>query len=259
MERLFGTLNEKLWHNLQGNTKLLRDPRACSATHDPRRLAVWTLERLEVQFEKWLNEVYHVSNHTTLQAKPIEVFQAGLFDFGARKQVSLSYTREFIICCLPGVKANTLKVHVGRGVTHYGKWYWHAAFRRPELAGAAVEARYDPFDLSSIYAFIDGAWLHCQSQDAHLNEHMTERQLRYVTSVFRHFKKSSEFYQKVNARTAAQFYRGLREEEAELQSEESWMEEVEEPHDMPEEVVASHAAATQGANTRSEYPTYGDF
>ncbi|RBJ62688.1 transposase, partial [Pseudomonas sp. MWU12-2534b] len=56
MERLFGVLNQEIWHNLRGNTQLLRDPRSCSPSHDPRKLAVWSQEKVEEYFEKWLND-----------------------------------------------------------------------------------------------------------------------------------------------------------------------------------------------------------
>lgn len=254
MERLFGTLNNKLWHNLQGNTKLLRDPRSCSASHDPRRLAVWTLGTLEAQFDRWLEEVYLVSIHTTLQAKPKEIFAAGLADFGARKHARIPFSREFVINCLPGVKKNKLTVQVGYGVKHYGKWYWHGAFRRPEIVGSSVEARYDPFDLSSLYVFIDNTWVRCEARDAYLNEHMDERQLRYMTSVHRQLKRASEVYQKINAKVAAKFYRGLHQEEAALQVGQDPTVSATPLPDVPGAGVTIPPTITE-----NDYPLYGEF
>ncbi|WP_215780010.1 DDE-type integrase/transposase/recombinase [Paludibacterium sp. B53371] len=216
MERLFGVLNKQLWHNLRGNTKPLRDPRSCSSTHDPRRLAVWTLDQLEVQFERWLKEVYEVSPHSTLQASPRSVYEAGLFEFGQRHHLRLSYTKEFVIQCLPAVRSTESMIHPGRGVLHFGIWYWCEAFRRRSLSEMHALVRYDPFDLSTVYAHLDGEWHICRCQQPHLFAYRTEREMRCTAAAFRLFRKGLETQRRRNAKTSAEYFRVLREDEEAL-------------------------------------------
>src|SRR5437762_9048492 len=45
IERLFGTTTTELLHQLSGNTQATKHPRQMTREVDPRRLAVWTLER----------------------------------------------------------------------------------------------------------------------------------------------------------------------------------------------------------------------
>jgi putative transposase len=47
IERLFGIANTEFVHQLRGNTKLRRRSRQVSKSHDPDRLAAWTMEALD--------------------------------------------------------------------------------------------------------------------------------------------------------------------------------------------------------------------
>lgn len=214
MERLFGILNTSLWHNLRGNTKLLRNPRSMSATHDPRKLAVWTLDRTEGLFERWLSEVYEVTEHSALLTTPRKVFDAGLFESGDRAHKRQPYNEAFMVSCLPLAKTGLQKVYAGRGIKHYGRYYWCEAFRSPRLvASSGVQVRYDPFNLSVTYAYIDGTWRCCRNRDASVNGHKTERQLRFEASAERRLKKAFNLSRHAAVRRIGQFYRGVRAEE----------------------------------------------
>ena len=98
MERLFGVTNQQLIHGLLGNTRPLRNVRQCTSTHDPRRLAVWTLDRADQLIEDWLEQAYHCAPHGGIHAIPNEVFDAGLREFGQRVSTRIAYTES--VCLL---------------------------------------------------------------------------------------------------------------------------------------------------------------
>jgi putative transposase len=51
--------------------------------------------------------------------------------------------------------------HAARGIVVNGLRYGHPLMRLSRDAGKLVEVRYEPFDMSLIYAFVDGQWLPC--------------------------------------------------------------------------------------------------
>src|SRR5262249_55355001 len=58
IERLFGTAHTELLDQLLGNTQASKTPRQLTRTVDPKRLAVWTLERFSVRLTEWADTVY---------------------------------------------------------------------------------------------------------------------------------------------------------------------------------------------------------
>ncbi|MGD9788388.1 MAG: hypothetical protein AB7U30_10605 [Sulfuricellaceae bacterium] len=89
MERMFGVSNEEFIHTLAGNTQATRNPRSCSATHRPDRLAVWTLRTLTERFEQWLTEHYHQRIHSALGTSPSQFLAAMNAHCGERAHVCL--------------------------------------------------------------------------------------------------------------------------------------------------------------------------
>ena len=83
VESFFGTNNTRFLHELLGNTKLTRG-RQQSSTHDPKRLAVWTLVGLHEILMKWLFEVYPALFHQTLGTTPRQAFEHDLAFSGNR-------------------------------------------------------------------------------------------------------------------------------------------------------------------------------
>ncbi|MBP4049124.1 DDE-type integrase/transposase/recombinase [Chromobacterium violaceum] len=243
MEHLFGVLNQEIWHNLRGNTQLLRDPRSCSSSHDPRKLAVWNQEKVEEYFEKWLNEVYEVNQHTSLQASPRRVFDTGCVTSGTRAHKYIACDLAFLIHCLPQTKAKGHIIHAGRGIKHGNRYYWNNAFRQPEVqATKKIPVRYDPFDLSTVYAQINGKWLSCRSQDRVRYQEMSEHAIRHE-ALADHFLKVQTAEKRVeDAKRKADFYHEVHQVEA-AQAEEhkklATQEHVEEPTIPPLPILPS--------------------
>ncbi|PYV36999.1 MAG: hypothetical protein DMG06_29215 [Acidobacteria bacterium] len=146
-ERLFGTANTHLIHNLTGNTQLTRNVRQVTQSVNPKNLAVWTLESLSSRLCEWAYEVYDTIEHPTLGQSPREAFQAGLAQSGIRSHRLIAYDDDFLVLTLPTTRKGTVKVFPGRGIKVHGLYYWCDSFRmgcryrvclRPESVGAML-------------------------------------------------------------------------------------------------------------------------
>ena len=67
-------------------------------------------------------------------------------------------------------------------VNHF--YYWNNAFRNPEVIKTAVPVRYDPFDLSTVFAQVQGQWVTCRAPYLSLEGH-TEKELLIATTELR--------------------------------------------------------------------------
>ena len=161
IERLFGTATTELLHQLSGNTQALKHPRRMTREVDPRRLAVWTLERFSVRLCQYVYEVYDQMGHPALGQSPRDAFAQGMHLAGMRIHRPVSYSEEFLILTCPTTRTNTAKLDAARGVVVNGLRYYHPLMRSSREAGSRVEVRYEPFDIGIAYAFVDGQWLRC--------------------------------------------------------------------------------------------------
>ncbi|TFI52642.1 integrase [Mastigocladus laminosus UU774] len=100
-ERLFGSANTNLIHNLQGNTQITRNPRSVTKSVNPRNLAVWTLCSLYQNLCDWAYEFYDNKEHPALGKSPREAFNDGLVQTGLRSHKIIPYDETFRIFTLP--------------------------------------------------------------------------------------------------------------------------------------------------------------
>ena len=128
---------------------------------DPRRLAVWTLERFAARFCEYAYEVYDQMDHPALGQSPREAFAQGMQLAGMRTHRLIPYSEEFLILTCPTTRTKYAKLDAARGVVVNGLRYYHPLMRFSKEAGKPVEVRYEPFDMSRAYAFVDGQWLTC--------------------------------------------------------------------------------------------------
>ena len=165
IERLFGTTNTGLVHELFGNTKLASLGRGLSSTHRPQRHAVWTLERLSALCEEWLYEVYPGLVHSHLGATPREVFDRGLAWGGERvaRFVADDAALRILLAWTP--KAPQRRVDPVRGVTIEYLRYWHDDFAAGDVAGHSVPVKLDPLDCAVAFARVRGRWVSCRLVD----------------------------------------------------------------------------------------------
>ncbi len=205
IERFFGVANQRLIHNLAGNNQALQSPRSMSASHDPRKLAVWTLSAFTTLFERFLDEVYANLVHPALGLSPREMLARGLALFGHRPHMLIPYTPDLVLQCLPSTRTGKAMVRQGRGIKIRGILYWHAAFRYALVVGRSVSVRYDPFDISRAHAYVNGEWLLCRSEYTALFERRTEAEIRVVTQEIRAHHALYGIRRRVNGADVAAF------------------------------------------------------
>jgi len=185
IERLFGTATTQLLQQLSGNTQATKRPRQMTREVDPRRLAVWTLERFSAHLCQYVYEVYDQMDHPALGQSPREAFAQGIQLAGMRMHRLIPYSEEFLILTCPTIRANSAKLDAARGVVVNGLRYYHPLMRFSREAGKRVEVRYEPFDMSLAYAFVDGQWLTCTA-DAFLQaQGRSEREWELILDEWR--------------------------------------------------------------------------
>jgi putative transposase len=97
----------------------------------------------------------------------------------------IPYSEEFLILTCPTTRTKYAKLDAARGVVVNGLRYYHPLMRFPREAGKRVEVRYEPFDMSLAYVFVDGQWLTCTA-DAFLQvQGRSEREWELILDEWR--------------------------------------------------------------------------
>lgn len=211
MERVFETTNTQFIHNLRGNTQATRDPRTCSPSHNPKGLAVWTLADLDEELRDWIGQVYSLNPKQMLGTSPLRAFEQGLADFGRREHKRVIYSEDFVIQCLPTTDKKKVKVDPRSGIQVNYTQYWCAEFSDTSLHGKQVPVRYDPWDLSRAYAYVQHRWVLCRSERADFFSRLTIREMHCATeeALFR-----LRAYEHVRQSNAANVAKGVRRADA---------------------------------------------
>jgi len=183
-ERLFGTMETEFLYHLLGNTQATREPRTTTRATDPKRQAVWTLPKLAERVGQWADEEYETIVHPALGMTPREAYELSMKRDGERSHKSLEYDDTFLKAPFPTTRKGTAKVEPGVGVRMNYLDYWCEAMRDPTIEGTQVKVRYDPFNVSVGYAYIDGRWRTC---DCPYTEFAgcSERELQLLTEELR--------------------------------------------------------------------------
>lgn len=169
LERLFGTMNTRFVHNLQGNTKVMKNVRQVTKANNPKRLAIWTLEEFYVALCDWGYEKYDTQPHPALGQSPRDTYLEGMRQFGSRSHRLIPYDDNFTMMTMPSTPKGIATINVTRGLKINGIWYWNdALIEDPALANQQVEVRYDPFNRGVAYAHVKGEWIKLMS------DHFTE-------------------------------------------------------------------------------------
>jgi len=214
IERLFGTATTQLLHQLLGNTQASKHPRLMTREVDPRRLAVWTLDRFSVRLCQYAYEVYDQMDHPALGQSPREAFAQGMQLAGMRLHRLIPYSEEFLLLTCPSTRTGCAKLDGARGIVVNGLRYWNPLMRSSPEAGTCVPVRYEPFDMSIAYAFVDGQWLRCTADAFFQVQGRSEREWQLILDEWReqqrqHGKKRVS----VNGALLAQFLEEIAMEE----------------------------------------------
>ena len=215
VERFFGIANQQFVHNLRGNNKALRNPRAMSSTHDPRDRAVWTLSELRVVLEKYIDEVYGNLEHPALGVSPNTAAMAvGTAQAGERGHTIFPYTKEFVMMCMPSTDKGTCKIQPGRGIKMANTYYWTHKFRDPAWERRDVPVRYDPMDFSRAYAYLGDHWAECRSEFQNAFAGHSVKEIELITAEITGRTKRNHERRVINASRIADFLQSTEVTEA---------------------------------------------
>ncbi len=160
-ERLFGSLDTTVLYHLLGNTQATREPRLLTRATDPHRLAVWTLPRLAERVQQWADEEYETIRHPALGMTPRQAYERSIERDGLRAHKQILYDETFRMATFPTTRKGTAKVVPGVGVRINHLDYWCEAMRDPTVENRQVKVRYDPFNVSVGFVYIDHKWRKC--------------------------------------------------------------------------------------------------
>ncbi len=204
-ERLFGTANTQFVFNLTGNTQITKHIRLTTKSVDPVRQAVWTLGDLYRYLSVWAYQVYDQEIHPALGMTPCEAFKAGLAMSGERTHRKLLYDEEFRFLSLASPRKGTAQVEPGRGIKVNYLYYWSGAFLSSTVERTQVPVRYEPFDIGTAYAYVQGRWVKCRSEYYLQLRGHTERELHLVSSELRKRYQNHAGEAAVTAKRLAEF------------------------------------------------------
>jgi putative transposase len=214
IENLFNIANVQFIHGLMGNTQAMKDVRTATKSHNPKELAVWTLEPFYERLCQYAYEVYDTCPHGTLSQSPREACLTGVENSGERAQQFIAYDEAFKMMTLPTTPRKTARIIPRYGVKIHGIYYWHDDFKRASLYRKMVQVRYEPFDVSTAYAFVDGFWLPCLSQHPAIFRGMSEKMLMLLMLRMRQqARQHGRNVENVTAFKLAEFYRTLAKDE----------------------------------------------
>ena len=181
MERLFGTTQSQLIHNLSGNTQLMKHVRTVTKSVNPNNFVEWTLPALHGALDFYFENLYGTENHPAHGEEPVRHFISRMAETGMRMHRLVRYDSLFRIETCPAPDAGGTRVVDGqRGIKINYIWYWSNALITANLHKKPVDVRIDPWDVRFVYALINGRWHKCESKLTLNLRHYTVLELRYA-------------------------------------------------------------------------------
>jgi putative transposase len=222
IERLFRRWNDDLVHNLKGNNKALQNPRFVSTTHDPRGLAVWTLNEFEPEFKDYLFRVYATELvHETLGVPPQQAYDTGMLDSGMRRHTLIQMSDDLEMMFWPLVKTRSGKVKVyAGGRINIGYIDYHAPeLNQPGIEGTQREVRYDADNAAHVRVFLGNEWIEAKSSWHHLFQRYSPTEVEQCSKLLHDQVSAGRRARPINAERLAQFMLGIELKEAKLATE----------------------------------------
>jgi putative transposase len=207
MERMFGTANSQLFHNLEGNTKLTKNVRMLSRTHLPHKLANWGLEHLYAVIEHWAFKFYDNQVHPALDLSPREAFAKGLRETGSRPHKLIAFGDEFMIATCPGVdRGGIRKVDRQRGVKVHNFYYQSPLFDTLRLSAKSVPVRFDPNDIGRVFFQLPSKeWAEARSMQLNYLPRLNTRQLQSISEEYRKVHRVSTATSEISGERLIEF------------------------------------------------------
>jgi transposase InsO family protein len=185
VERIFDTTNTRFVYNVLGNTQNSKNVRQMTRATDPKRQAVWSLGNFYPHLREFCYSVYANIEHPALGQTPLEAYADSLFRSGQREHVRITYDDKFKIFTLPTTRLGEAQIEPRRGIQVNYIYYWSNFFRDDKLKNTKVLVKYDPYDISKAYAYVNNDWQECHTPDPASFRGYTEQDLMVVTQELR--------------------------------------------------------------------------
>lgn len=215
IESFFGVADKEFWHNLMGNTQIMKNVRQVTKGVNPKNHAVWTLTKLYAYFCEYCYEVYDTCPHPALKMSPREAFNIGIARTGIREHMFIK-EEEFKLLALPSPKDQ----EGSRKVTQEGikinyLYYWHSSFSR--IRNTKVQVKFDPFDITLAYAYVNGQWTKCHSRELRELQGHSEKELMIAAAELKKLNQlQNKQFNDITGKKLAQFFSRIEMEEAAL-------------------------------------------
>jgi hypothetical protein len=157
LESAFHALNANLIHNLEGNTKVMKNVRQVTKSILPANLAKWSLIEIEQKIAAYYDIVNDMIHPSLDGATPNQYYDEGMQSLGARAHLFKPFDDEQYILTLPRLDRDR-KLSPQRIKFHYFR-YTNPALET--LSEKSVSVRYDPLDIRFLYALVKGVWICC--------------------------------------------------------------------------------------------------
>jgi putative transposase len=118
---------------------------------------------------------------------------------------------------LPGSPRETALVSRTHGIQFHYLLYWNDVFASPGVSGTKVPLRFDPFDISHVYAFVHNHWVECITS-AHYGQFHghSEREIALASNELRTQARISHTRMPIDAERLAAFLAKIEAHEAVL-------------------------------------------
>jgi putative transposase len=216
IERLFGTSHTEFFYNLRGNTQITKHVRLMTQSNNPKHLAVWTLAELFDRFCEYAYDIYDQRAHPALGRSPRATFLSSMAQSGSRRQRHIVYDENFQIFTLPSTLKGTAKVRAREGIkiNYVNYWSIDDSFLQPGVEGSQVPVRYDPFDMGTAYAYVNGQWVRCISEHYALLHGRSELEVRYASIELRRQQQLHSHQVSLRAKEIALYLESTEAQEA---------------------------------------------
>ncbi|OLE55613.1 MAG: hypothetical protein AUG51_02315 [Acidobacteria bacterium 13_1_20CM_3_53_8] len=157
VERVLFTTQTQFIFNLMGNTKPWMDRRKMTKTVNPKNLAVWSYGLMYPRLGEYFHG-YNNREHPALDGlSPQEAYDLGLKQYDLPYE-EIIYDRNFLIETMPETKRGKGEIVRNRGIKYHYVFYNSPRFQQAKLIGTSPETRFDPYDASTILAYVNGRW-----------------------------------------------------------------------------------------------------
>ena len=184
IERIFGTINSRILHVLEGNTQVMKEPRQTTKSVNPKNHAAWTLPALARAFELAIFDLMDNEHQDALGMSIRQFSEKRMAETGTRTKRLVRYDQDFMIETCPFADNRTRVVDTLRGIRIGYFFYWCNDFAN--LAGKhnKVEVKVDPWDARQVFARIDGRWRVCRCTSISGVRRLTQKELAVVVDAW---------------------------------------------------------------------------